>query len=156
VLHLLISFLLFTVAITCHIHFWPVSTSLFVFTRFILSDSFPALFLGMILNFAEEAVFAILVCVTSGAGVETIAALRSPQILPLWSVLESVVPPVLEGSDLVFFVLSLTVAIFVDGYHGPGSLCSRFPLGVGRHLVHVGQRDCILIVLSDRFLQISW
>jgi len=66
-LSLLISFLLFTVAIACHIHFWPVDTSLFVFTWFIFSDSFPALFLGMILDFTVETVFAIPVHVVSGA-----------------------------------------------------------------------------------------
>jgi hypothetical protein len=66
-LSLLISFLLFTVAIACHIHFWPVDTSLFVFTWFIFLDSFPALFLGMILDFTVETVFAIPVHVVSGA-----------------------------------------------------------------------------------------
>jgi hypothetical protein len=155
-LSLLISFTLFTVAVAGHIHFWPICTTLFVSARFIFLDSFPALILGVILNFTVEAVFAVPVCVASGAGVETIAALRCPRVLFLRSALEFHVPSVLEGSNFVFVILSLRVAVLVDGCHGLGGLCSRFPLDVGRHLVHVVQRDCILIVLSNSFSQISW
>jgi hypothetical protein len=152
----LISFLLFIVAVAGHIHFWPVGTSLFVSTWFIFPDSFPALILGVILDFAVEAVFAIPVGVASGTGVEMIAALWCPRVLFLWSVLKFRVPPVLEGSNFILVVLGLRVAVLVDGCHRLGSLCSRFPLSVGHHLVHVVQRACILIVLSDSFLQICW
>ncbi len=76
--------------------------SLLVSAWFIFPDSFPALILGVILDFAEEAVFAVPVCVVSGTRIETIAALWSPQVLLLWSALEFRVPPVLEGSNLIF------------------------------------------------------
>jgi hypothetical protein len=152
---LLISFMMFTVAIAGHIHFWPVGKSLFVSAWFIFLDSIPALILGVILDFAVESVFAILVCVTFGTGVKTSTALRCPRVLILLSVLVSGVSPVLESSNLVFVVLGFGVAVFVDGCHRLGGLCSTFPLGVSRNLVHVNQCDCILIVLSNDFSQIS-
>jgi hypothetical protein len=97
---------------------------LLICKRFNLSDSFPALFLGTILDLAEETVFAVPVSVASGTGVKMIAALRCPRVLPLWSVLESVVPPVLEGSDFVFVILGLRVAILIDSCLRSGCLCS--------------------------------
>ncbi len=78
-LSLLISFKLFTIAVAGHIQFGPVGTSLFVSAWFIFPDSFLALILGVILDFAVEAVFAIPVCVASGTRTETIAALWCPE-----------------------------------------------------------------------------
>jgi hypothetical protein len=117
-LSLLISVLLITVAIACHIHFWPVGTSLSVFTQLIFLDSFPAFFLGMVLYFTVKTVFAVPVCVVSSSGVETIAAWRCPLVLPPRLVLESVVPFVLESGDFIFFILGLRLAILIDGCHG--------------------------------------
>jgi hypothetical protein len=72
----------------------------------------------MILDFIVETVFAVPVCVASGSGVKTIAAMRCPRVLSLCSVLESVVQPVLESGDFVSFILGLRVAVLVDGCHG--------------------------------------
>ncbi len=47
------------------------------------------------------------------------------------------------------------MAILVNGCHGSRGFGSGLPLSVGRHLVHVVQRDHILVVLSDSFSQIS-
>jgi hypothetical protein len=78
------------------------------------------------------------------------------QVLLLRSALEFRVTPVLEGSNLICVVLGIRVAVLIDGCHRPGGLCPRFPLSVGRHLVHVIQWDGVLIVLSNSFMQISW
>jgi hypothetical protein len=64
--HLLISFILISVA--GHIHFRPISTSLFVSAWFVFSNSPLAFILSMVLDFAVEAVLAIPVGVTSGTG----------------------------------------------------------------------------------------
>jgi hypothetical protein len=152
----LISSIVFTAAVAGHIHFGPVGTSLFVSAWFIFPDSFPAFILGVVLELAVKAVFAVPVCVASSAGTKMIAALWSPRVLFLRSVLEFCVSPVLEGSDFFFVVLGLRVAVLIDGCHRPGSFGTRFPLGVGHHLVHVIQRDGVLIVLGDSFLQIPW
>ena len=74
-LSLLISFILFTVAVAGHIHFWPIGSSLFVFARFIVFHSLPAFFLSVILDFAIEAIFPIPVAVVSASGIVAVAAL---------------------------------------------------------------------------------
>jgi hypothetical protein len=70
-LSLLISVLIFI----SHIHFWPIGMSLFVVARFIVFDSFSAFFLGMILDFAVEAIFPVSVLVVSSSGIVAVAAL---------------------------------------------------------------------------------
>jgi hypothetical protein len=71
----LLSLLISILILVSHLHFWPVGTSLFVFAWFIFSDSFSALFLGMILDFAVEAILPISVPVVSGSGSAAVAAL---------------------------------------------------------------------------------
>jgi hypothetical protein len=71
-----------------------VGTSLFVSAWFIFRDSFLAFILGVVLDLAVKAVFAILVCVASGAGAVMISVLLCPRIGFIRFVFELRVPPV--------------------------------------------------------------
>jgi hypothetical protein len=90
-----------------HIHFWPVGTSLFVFTWLVLSDSFPAFFLCVVLDFTVEALFPISILVISGSGIITIAALWWSLVLGSVLILEPVVSLILKSGDLIFCFLVL-------------------------------------------------
>jgi hypothetical protein len=70
----LLSLLISILILVSHLHFWPV-LSLFIFAQFIFSDSFSALFLGMILDFAVEAILPVSVPVISGSGSAAVAVL---------------------------------------------------------------------------------
>jgi hypothetical protein len=114
----LLSLLISVLILVSHIHFWPLGTSLFVFAWLFFSDSFSALFLSMILDFAVETVFPVSVPIVSCSGSVPIAALRWALVLVLALIWESVVPPVLEGGDLVFcfiVILGLRLAVILDG-----------------------------------------
>jgi hypothetical protein len=89
-----------------------------VFAWFIFTDSFSTFFLPVVLDLAVVAIFSIPACVASCSRVEMIAALRCPGVLPLCSVLELVVPSVLESCDYVLFILGLQVAILINSCHG--------------------------------------
>jgi hypothetical protein len=117
----LLSLLISVLILVSHIHFRPIGTSLFVFARFIVFNSLPAFFLSVVLDFAVEAVLPIPVTVVSVTGVVSIAVL--PWSLGLVSIptLESVVPPVLECSDLIldlFVILDLGLTVILDGRNG--------------------------------------
>ncbi len=112
-LSLLISVLIFT----CHVHFRPIGTSLFVLARFIVFNSLPALLLGMILDFAVEAVLSVPVSVFPVSGVVSSPALPGSLKLVSVLVLEAVVSLVLKRSDVIFwlvFIVILGLAVVLD------------------------------------------
>ncbi len=72
----LLSLLISVSILVSHIHFWPLGTSLFVFAWFIVLDSFSALFLCVILDFAVKAILPVPVPVVSGSGIVAVVVLR--------------------------------------------------------------------------------
>jgi len=108
---LLISFILITVA--GYIHFRPIGTSLFVSAWVVFSNSLWAFVLSVVLDFAVETVLAVPAEVVCGLNLSVVLLRHWVWLLEFaW---KPRISPILEGSDLVFLVLGVAVALFMDG-----------------------------------------
>jgi hypothetical protein len=100
---------------------------MFVSAWFVFSNSFSALILCVVLEFAVITVLAVHVGVASSTELKSSVARLYPGVWPFGFVGKPCIPPILEGSDLVFIVLSVGVAVIVDGSDGFGSFGTGFP-----------------------------